>query len=60
MLRPWEPSDPRRIEPAYAPRSVDTDMIRSAWAAYGDYEEAQNAGFITGAALPVDGGITAG
>ena len=70
------------------PGSVDTDMIRRAWAAYGDYEEARrlwsekhplgriatpdevarcmlflasdDAGFVTGAALPVDGDITAG
>jgi NAD(P)-dependent dehydrogenase (short-subunit alcohol dehydrogenase family) len=70
------------------PGSVDTDMIRSAWAATGDAEAAagawaakhplgriataeeiahailflasDHAGFVTGIALPVDGGITAG
>lgn len=70
------------------PGSVETDMIREAWAQYGDVEAAREvweakhpmgriaapeevaravvflasdeASFITGAALPVDGGITAG
>ncbi len=70
------------------PGSVDTDMIRAAWQAYGDQEQAarlwaakhpmgriatpeeiarvvlflasDDASFITGAAIPVDGGITAG
>ena len=37
------------------PGSVDTDMIREAWRLTG----AVDAGFITGVALPVDGGITA-
>lgn len=70
------------------PGSVDTEMIRAAWRAYGDQEQAarlwaakhpvgriatpeevarvvlflasDDASFITGAAIPVDGGITAG
>jgi|SRR5581483_1166819 len=70
------------------PGSVETDMIHSAWRAYGDVEEAArvwaakhpmnriaspdevarvvlflasaDSSFITGAAIPVDGGITAG
>jgi NAD(P)-dependent dehydrogenase (short-subunit alcohol dehydrogenase family) len=70
------------------PGSVETDMIREAWEAYGDVAQArelwekkhplgriaapeevahailflasEDASFITGAALPVDGGITAG
>ena len=70
------------------PGSVDTEMIHSAWRAFGDYKEAErlwaakhplgriatpeevarvvlflasdDASFITGAAVPVDGGITAG
>lgn len=70
------------------PGSVDTEMIHSAWRAYGNWDEAaslwaakhpmgriatpeevarvvlflasDDASFITGAAVPVDGGITAG
>ena len=70
------------------PGSVETDMIHSAWRAYGDVEQAaqvwaakhplnriaspqeiarvvlflasDDSSFITGAAVPVDGGITAG
>lgn len=70
------------------PGSVETEMIHSAWRAYGDVEEAARvwaakhpmnriaspdevarvvlflasaeSSFITGAAIPVDGGITAG
>lgn len=70
------------------PGSVETDMIHSAWRAYGDIEKAAqvwaakhplnriaspqeiarvvlflasaDSSFITGAAIPVDGGITAG
>jgi NAD(P)-dependent dehydrogenase (short-subunit alcohol dehydrogenase family) len=70
------------------PGSVDTEMVHSAWRAYGDQDEAarlwaakhpmgriatpeeiarvvlflasDDSSFITGAAVPVDGGITAG
>ncbi len=70
------------------PGSVDTEMIHSAWRAFGDYDAAarvwaakhplgriatpeevarvvlflasEDSSFITGAAIPVDGGITAG